>query len=62
MNLRGFLYKNGDLIDDILRNKERIKMSNEERNLLLKDLTIDDLVMSIDLNTLDVKMEEKNAR
>ena len=62
MNLKGFLYKNGDLIDDILRNKEKIKMNDDERNLLLKDLTIDDLVMSIDLNTLDVKMEEKNAR
>ena len=62
MSLRGFLYKNGDLIDDILRNKEKIQMNDTERNLLLKDLTIDDLVMTIDLNTLDVKMEDKNAR
>ena len=61
-DLRTFLYKNSDLINKTLRNKERININNEERNLLLKDLTIDDLVMTIDLNTLDVKMEDKNAR
>ncbi len=61
-NLKTYLYKNRDIIGEVLREKDMININNEERNLLLKDLTIDDLVMTIDLNTLDIKMEDKNAR
>ena len=62
INLKTYLYKNRDILGEVLREKDKINIDNHERDLLLKDLTIDDLVMTIDLNTLDIKMEEKNAR
>ena len=62
INLKTYLYKNRDILGEVLREKDKINIDNHERDLLLKDLTIDDLVMTIDLNTLDIKMEDKNAR
>ena len=59
--LKTYLYKNRDILE-ILREKDNLEINDSERDLLLKDLKIDDLVMTIDLNTLDVKMEEENAR
>ncbi len=61
-NLRSFLYKNRDLLEEVLKEKKYDKLSQEERNLLLKNIKIEDLVLTINLNTLDVKMEEENAR
>lgn len=61
-NLKTFLYNKRDLLGKILKEKDKIAINDNERDLLLKDLTIDDLVMTIDLNMLDVKMEEENAR
>ena len=59
--LKTYLYKNRDILE-VLREKDNLEINDSERDLLLKDLKIDDLVMTIDLNTLDVKMEEENAR
>ena len=59
--LKTYLYKNRDILE-VLREKDNLEINDNERDLLLKDLKIDDLVMTIDLNTLDVKMEEENAR
>ena len=59
--LKTYLYKNRDILE-VLREKDNLEIDDSERDLLLKDLKIDDLVMTIDLNTLDVKMEEENAR
>ena len=59
--LKTYLYKNRDILE-VLREKDNLEINDSERDLLLKGLKIDDLVMTIDLNTLDVKMEEENAR
>ena len=57
-----FLSKNKLLYKTTFDNIEIINQMNDERDLLLKNIKLEDLVLNIDLETLDVKMEEKNAR
>ena len=56
--LEMFLNKNDYLIENLNDNQ----INEEERNIILKDTKLEDLVVSIDLDTLDVKMEDKNGR
>lgn len=60
--LDDFIKRNKYLLDEILSHKEQINYSDQERNIILKDIKLDDLVISIDLDTLDVKVEEENGR
>ena len=41
---------------------ESKNLDSEERNLLLKDIKLEDLILTIDLDSLDMKMEDFNAR
>lgn len=59
--LKDFLHKNDYLINDCL-NKKKEDFDLLERDKILKDIKQEDLVLSIDLDTLDVKMEEENGR
>ena len=60
-SLNLFVQKNDYLIIDALR-KNKDVFSLNERNNILKGIKIEDLVLSIDLDTLDVKVEEENGR
>ncbi len=59
--LEEFIKKNEYLLNEVINNKS-IKFDKGERNLILKDIKLEDLVLSIDLDTLDVKVEEENGR
>ena len=61
-NLKTFLNKNGKLITRTLLNKKNLELNDTERNEILKNIRAEDLVLTIDLNTLDIEMEDKNAR
>ena len=61
-DLRKFLEQNKELIDKTLKEKNNLTFNDEERNQVLKDVQVEDLVLTINLNMLDVKMEEENAR
>ena len=56
--LDDFIKKNEYLLAEVLDNQDKIKFNEQERNLILKDIKLEDLVLSIDLDTLDVKVEE----
>ena len=60
--LEDFLLKNNTLYKQIFSHKDTINFVTDERDLLLKNIKIEDLMLNIDLETLDIKMEEKNAR
>lgn len=56
-----FLSKNEYLLNEAFT-KDKLEYNEEERNLILKNITVEDLVVSIDLDTLDIKMEDNNGR
>ena len=60
--LDDFLLKNKNLFKETFNNIDSINLINDERDLLLKNIKLEDLVLNIDLETLDVKMEEEDAR
>ena len=60
--LEEFIKHNEYLINDVINNKDNLLFDDTERNLILKDINLEDLVVSIDLDTLDVKVEEENGR
>ena len=60
--LEDFLDENKTLFIKYFKNTDKISLNNKERNLILNNKKIEDLVLSIDLNTLDLKMEAENAR
>ena len=62
MKIETFISNNKKLLDKTLTNKNDLVIDNSERDLILKNIKVEDLVLTIDLNTLDVKMEEENAR
>jgi len=59
--LKGFVDKNEYLLNEVLNDK-KINKSLDERNIILKNIKLEDLVVSIDLDTLDVNVEEENGR
>ena len=61
-NLNDFFDKNKDLFNKSIANIETVDLVNDERDLILNNINIDDLMLNIDLETLDVKREDKNAR
>ena len=60
-NLNEFIKKNEYLINEAINN-DVIKKDLEERDNILKNIRLEDLVLSIDLDTLDINMEDKNGR
>ena len=60
--LEDFVKRNEYLINEVIHNKDALVYDDTERNLILKDINKEDLVVSIDLDTLDVKVEEENGR
>lgn len=60
--LEDFLLKNDVLYKEIFNSIDTIDLINDERDLLLKNIKLEDLMLNIDLETLDIKMEEKNAK
>ena len=60
--LDSFLQKNDELYKNTFNHLDTISLIKDERDLLLKNIKLEDLVLNIDLETLDVKREEKNAR
>lgn len=61
-NIEDFVSKNIYLLDETINNKEKIVKNLDERNLILQDIKLEDLVLSIDLETLDIDVEDKNGR
>lgn len=60
--LNKFLDKNSELFKKTIANIETINLLDDERDLLLNNIKMDDLMLNIDLETLDIKREDKNAR
>lgn len=60
--LEDFLEKNEYLIKTTFENLNSINYNSDERNLILGNIKIEDLVLSIDLDTLNLKVEDKNGR
>ncbi len=60
-SLEEFLDKKKMIILDSLK-KEEYEKNKEERDILLKNIKLEDLVLTMDLDTLNVKMEDKDAR
>lgn len=56
-NINDFLEHNYNFLNNINTNE-----TEDERNLLLGNIKIEDLMLNIDLETLDIKREDKNAR
>jgi len=54
--IENFIKSYEKVLTDALKNLD--KLTKDERDLLLKDIKLEDLVLTIDLNTLDMKMEE----
>ncbi|MBQ8892214.1 MAG: hypothetical protein IJ068_05105 [Bacilli bacterium] len=61
-NLEDFVNKNEYLLNEIINNKDIIEKNSDERNIILDGVRLEDLVLSIDLDTLDINMEDKNGR
>ena len=61
-NLKTFLNKNDKLITRTLLNRNKLSLDNTERDNILRNIKPEDLVLTIDLNTLDIEMEDKDAR
>ena len=61
-NLEEFVKKNEYLINDLFENFKEMNINLEERNIILKDIKLEDLILSIDLNTLDINEEDNNGR
>ena len=61
-NLNDFVEKYDSLFRKALNNVETIDIIDDERDLLLKNKKIEDLMLNIDLDTLDIKKEDKYAR
>ena len=59
-NLQTFVKKNSYLINSYFDND--IVFDTNERDKILKDIKTEDLVLSIDLDTLDIKTEDGNGR
>ena len=57
-----FIIKNQYLLNELKINKEIITKNLDERNLILENIRLEDLVLSIDLDTLDMKVEDRNGR
>lgn len=60
--LETFLEKHENLIKEELKKIELIELNQDERDLILKNIKLEDLVLAMDLDTLDINMEDKNAR
>ena len=60
--LDDFLFENKYLFKETFDNIESINLINDERDLLLKNIKLEDLVLNIDLETLDIKLEEKKCK
>ena len=61
-SLESFLDKNKELLKKTFKNINKKVFNERERDLLLQDIKAEDLIPLIDLNTLDIKMEDKDAR
>lgn len=61
-SLESFLDKNKELLKKTFKNINRKVFDERERDLLLQNIKTEDLIPLIDLNTLDIKMEDKDAR
>ena len=60
--IEDFLDKNEYIINEFLENADFSMYDESERNLILNDIKLEDLVLTIDLDTLDIKTEDKNGR
>ena len=62
--LEDFIKNNKYFIDNLFENIDKIDYNEnyEERNNILKNIKLSDLVVSIDLDTLDIKMEDNDGR
>ncbi|MBR3661040.1 MAG: hypothetical protein IKN63_03950 [Bacilli bacterium] len=60
--LEDFLNKNEYLVKEALESKKNIELNDNERNIILKDIKLEDLIISIDLNTLDINEEDYDGR
>lgn len=60
--LNDFIEKYDSLFRKTLNNIETIDLIDNERDLLLNNKNIEDLMLNIDLDTLDIKREDKYAR
>ena len=61
-DLKDFLKKNEYLLTEMFEKEKNIELNDDERNIILKDIKLEDLVLSIDLNTLDIKKEDNDGR
>ena len=61
-SLENFLDTNKELLKKAFKNINRKVFDERERDLLLQNIKAEDLIPLIDLNTLDIKMEDKDAR
>lgn len=57
-----FIQKNSSLLDETFKDINKKEFDSSERDIILNNIKLDELVLNIDLDTLDVKMEEENAR
>ena len=57
-DLDEFLEKNEDLYKETFNHIETVDLINDERDILLKNIKLEDLVLNIDLETLDIKRED----
>ena len=62
MKVQKVLDKNKELLKKTFKNINKKVFNERERDLLLQDIKAEDLIPLIDLNTLDIKMEDKDAR
>ena len=60
--LEDFISKNEYLLNEVINNKDVINKASDERDTILEGVRLEDLVLSIDLDTLDIDMEDKNGR
>ena len=60
--LEVFVKQNEYIINEMINNQDDLLYDDTERDLILKNINLEDLVVSIDLDTLDVKVEEENGR
>lgn len=61
-DINEFVDKYDSLFRKTLNNINTIDLIDDERDLLLKNKKIEDLMLEIDLDTLDIKREDKYAR
>ena len=61
-NLNDFIDKYDSLFRKTLNNIDTIELIDDERDLLLNNKKIEDIMLNIDLDTLDIKREDEYAR